>query len=162
MAHFPHARAAIAAQMLTGLTSGDAGPLFRFAYQLTAETREALAKVLREARSVDNDRRMFDTIHTVLAATHPDLEPVAVLFRTRDYDDGWFLVPEGYVYFTDEDCDCDVDFGAPVRAVLTEEFGRRVEATTVLVNLRTFTVEVDDYGHDNPRPELNLTCTTDR
>ena len=155
MTRMPDLRAAAAALVLTGPSGTDTTALTRFATRLTAQARETLREALREAASSDNDRRLIAAIRPALAAAGIGDEAAGVLFHTMDFDNGYFLVEYGTVYFSDGDVDDHFDFGREVSRLLTDEFGPRGEKTTVLVDLRTNTVDVDDY-RDDPVGELGL------
>lgn len=154
MSRFARYRASVAARTLT-VSSGTAA-IPPFVAALTAEVRTELARALRDAASADNEQALLDAVRAVLATEEWDGEPVAVLFQTMDFDDGWFLVEHGAaVYFADGSVDDRIEFNRDVAHLLTKEFGACGRTTTALVDLRTGAIDVDDYRHD-PHGELGL------
>ncbi len=139
-------RAAVAARTLTELARTDTG-IAQFASSLTPQIRAALSTALEDAASADNDRALITAIKNVLATEAPGHEPTGVLFHTMAYAAGCFLVERGEVYFADGTTG-HIDFGRDVELLLTAEFGARGERTTLLVDLRDDTIDVDDYDRD--------------
>jgi hypothetical protein len=71
---------------------------------------------------------------------------VGVVFTTTEFDNGYFLSPYGTVLYTDGSTH-EVDF-ADIDEYFTEEYGSRGTTFTLAVDLRTDTMEPDDYSQE--------------
>ncbi len=121
---------------------------------LDATLRDQILHQLGNVRDADQKAALVAEIRDHLA-THPHelygREPRWVIFDTDEWDNGHFLTASGAtVYFPDGDA-VDVDFdGTCVEDLLTDMYGACGGSAAVGVDLRTETVEFDDYGDNVP------------
>ena len=116
--------------------------------------RDELLHHLEQARDADKDAALVAEIRDHLAAHPHDLyhrQPRWVIFQTDEWDNGHFLTgSDATVYFPEGD-HVAVDFdGTSVNDLLTDIYGARGSQAALGVDLRTATLEFDDYGDNVP------------
>jgi len=123
--------------------------------QLDPALRGELLNQLRDARDADLDQALLTEIRSHLAA-HPDeldrREPRWVIFRTSEWDDGYYLTGNGgaSVYFADGDR-AEIDFDVTcVDELLTDAYGTRGLNAALGVDLTTGAMEFDDHIDNLP------------
>jgi hypothetical protein len=131
--------------------------------QLDSSVRDELLHQLHEAQHADLHEALLGEVRAHLAAHAEQLSERAVrwvLFRTAEYDDGYFLTgSNATVHFTDGDA-VTVDFdGSNVDDLLTDLYGTRGSRAGLGIDLTSAAVEYDDYG-DNLPERLGIPSTT--
>lgn len=122
----------------------DEGTLAASVRDLDAGVRYLIMRALIDAQSADNATTLRDQLRDTLTEEYPGREAVAVLFRTTQYDNGYFLNNmSANVLFTDGTI-AEVDFDANVEETLTDEFGIRGPEYSMVVNLATADIDEED------------------
>lgn len=114
---------------------------------LSDTSRAVLLEALRAAGSVDADRYILAVVRDALARDAAHLDPIGVVFRTMEFDDGSYLTEAGEVWCREQQPMEPIDF-AGLDDTFTHEFGRRGDDFALVVNLTTGTVEGFDYSAD--------------
>lgn len=114
---------------------------------------DRIADAVDAARSRRNQAALLRLLRAELADRFPYRPLVGVLFTTDEWDEGHFFDHGGgRVLFTDGDTD-RIEFSDAVRALLTDEYGRRGPSCALTVDLRSgeFTDD-EETGGDTVMP----------
>ena len=121
---------------------------------LDSTVRDQILHQLKDEREADQEAALVAEIREHLATHTTELygrDPRWVIFDTDEWDNGHFLnAASARVYFPEGDT-VDVDFDHTcVEDLLTDIYGACGASAAVGVDLRTETVEFDDYGDHIP------------
>lgn len=97
-----------------------------------------LLDALRDAASTSNTHELITEIRSVLAepgAQYTDANATKVIFKTFEYDNGFFLNDTGVVHYADGEAE-EVEFGNMVNELLTDEYGTVGRSATLTVYLQ--------------------------
>jgi hypothetical protein len=121
---------------------------------LDSTTRDELLHHLQDARDAGQETALIAEVSEHLAARPENIygrQPRWVIFHTDEWDNRNFLTgTQATVYFDDGDTAAVGFAGSSVDDLLTDMYGARGAMAALGVDLRTATVEFDDYGDNVP------------
>ncbi len=119
-------------------------------------TRDTLMRRIRNEKELAANRELIDLVRRTAAEPRLDADgvdttaPVAVFFGPSEYENGYFLDPTGTAVFADgfrETFDFATDDDQRANELMNLN-GACGGSAVLIVNLRTGTVDFDDYGNN--------------
>lgn len=120
---------------------------------LDSEVRYRIQRALREIDTSSSESVIVTSIREALPSDRP---VVGVLFSTLEWDNGHYLTSRGEVLFDDGHSE-EFDF-EELDDVLTDEYGCQGADFTLAVDMRTGSLDADDYGNPDIRARFNYTA----
>ena len=130
-----------------------------FVAALTDEQLEEQAAILRAER---DRRRLILILEGVRAAVakvdHEGDTPVAALFETMGFDDGYFLTSNFHILYAEPGAvDGNGKVDGAIDGLITDQYGSDGEGAALAVNLITGAQDFDTYG-DTVRDAARAWC----